>query len=447
VGCHRIGSGVARDGARPLYLDVLPDDDAIALVAARIGSARASAELAAVPRLVEACANLPLALNIAAAILLTSPDAAVATLAGELATARGGLDRLDAGDAASSARVVFASSYIDRLKAEEDRDAAGHALGRLLEWYLRTADDAARVINSRRRHASLDHPRSEVRPLSFTAYEHALAWLDVERGNLVAAVSLAAEHGHDEIAWKLPVTLWDLCTLRGLFDDWISTHRTGLVSARKLDEKFGQTWLLNNLSAVYLLQDRLDDAAGCIDEALPISSELGNTRGQASLLHNGGIVQIRQGRYDVALPSIEAALALYDALGDSDGEGHARQSMGEALQLRGDLDDALACYEKALARFTETGNRFSESLVFINIAQVHRGRNGLIRALRAARHAVTLSREVGHRPGEAEALALTGDLQDEIGQRVQARRSWRLAACIFGELGDSRAGDLLARAR
>ena len=242
-----------------------------------------------------------------------------------------------------------------------------------------------------------------MQPLSFTAYsEPALAWLDAERASLVAAVALAAEHGHHEIAWKLPVTLWDLFTLRGLFDDWIGTHRTGLGSAQKLDEKFGQTWLLNNLSAAYLLQDGLEDAAGCIDEALPISS---------------------------------------------DGEWHARQSMGEALQLRGDLDQALACYEKALARFTETGNRFSESLVFINIAQVHHGCNRLVRALRAARHAVTLSREVGHRPGEAEALALAGDLQDEIGQRIQALRSWRLAAAIFGELGDARAGDLPARAR
>jgi len=54
---------------------------------------------------------------------------------------------------------------------------------------------------------------------------------------------------------------------------------------------------------------------------------------------------------------------------------------------------------------------------------------------------------VGHRPGEAEALALTGDLRDEIGQRVQARRSWRLAADIFGELNDARADELMARAR
>jgi hypothetical protein len=267
----RLTSLVAREGARPLYLDVLPDADAVALVAARIGAARVSAEQAAVPRLIESCASLPLALNIAAAILLTSPDAAVATLAAELGS--GGLDRLDAGDAVSSARVVFASSYrlltpsaarlfrllgvapgqeisadaaasllatttreacgllrelagmhlladrgpgrfgchdllrafaIDRLEAEEDPQAKDHAIRRLLEWYLRTAENAARVINSRRQHASLDCPLPEVRPLSFPACEPALDWLDTERGNLVAAVSLATEHGHHEIAaWLL----------------------------------------------------------------------------------------------------------------------------------------------------------------------------------------------------------------------------------------------------
>ena len=513
---NRLTSLVAREGARLLDLDVLPGADAVALVKARIGPGRADAERAAVPLLAAACARLPLALNIAAAILLTSPGTEIAALAGELTTARVGLDRLDAGDAASSARIVFASSYrlltpaaarlfrllgaapgpetsadaaasllattprsargllreladmhllaereagrfgfhdllrafaIDRLEAEEEPDARAAAIRRMLEWYLRTADSAARVINSRRRHASLDQFLPDVRPLSFEAYEPALAWLDAEHGNLVAAVSVAAEHEHHEIAWKLPVTLWDLFTLRGLFDDWIATHRTGLRSARELGEVTGETWLLNNLSAAYLLQDRLDEAVDCIDEALPAMRRLGDVKGQASLLHNLGIVRIRQSRYDEALTSLEAALAMYRAAQFSDGEGQTRQSMGEAFRLRGELDQALACYESALAKYRKTGNRFSESLVFIDIAHCHHGGGQLAQALEAARRAVDLSREVGHRPGEAEALTLTGDLQDDIGQNLQARRSWRVAARIFAELGDARADELMAKVR
>jgi tetratricopeptide (TPR) repeat protein/transcriptional regulator with XRE-family HTH domain len=513
---NRLTSLVAREGARLLDLDVLPGADAVALVKARIGPGRADAERAAVPLLAAACARLPLALNIAAAILLTSPGTEIAALAGELTTARVGLDRLDAGDAASSARIVFASSYrlltpaaarlfrllgaapgpetsadaaasllattprsargllreladmhllaereagrfgfhdllrafaIDRLEAEEEPDARAAAIRRMLEWYLRTADSAARVINSRRRHASLDQFLPDVRPLSFEAYEPALAWLDAEHGNLVAAVSVAAEHEHHEIAWKLPVTLWDLFTLRGLFDDWIATHRTGLRSARELGEITGETWLLNNLSAAYLLQDRLDEAVDCIDEALPAMRRLGDVKGQASLLHNLGIVRIRQSRYDEALTSLEAALAMYRAAQFSDGEGQTRQSMGEAFRLRGELDQALACYESALAKYRKTGNRFSESLVFIDIAHCHHGGGQLAQALEAARRAVDLSREVGHRPGEAEALTLTGDLQDDIGQNLQARRSWRVAARIFAELGDARADELMAKVR
>lgn len=509
----RLTSLVAREGARPFYLDVLPDADAVALLAARIGAARALAETAAVRRLVKACAGLPLALNIAAAILLTSPDSAVATLAAELTTARGGLDRLDVGDAASSARIVFVSSYrllspqaarmfrllgvapgqqtsadaaasllattpeaarellreladmhllaereagrfgfhellrafaIDRLEAEEEPRARACAIRRVLEWYLRTAGNATRVINSRRRHTSLDCPQPTVRPLSFDAYESALAWLDAERGNLVAAVGLAAEYEHHEIAWKLPVTLWELFSLRGLFDDWIATHRVGLRSATELSENFGRCWLLNNLSAVYLLQDRPDEAARCIDEALPIGDV--DSKGKASLLHNRGIAQIRKGRYGDAVRSLDAALAMFRAAGDSDGEGQAHQSMGEALLLRDDLAQALACYEMALARFRKTGNRFAESNVLVDIAQVHRRTRQHDPALRAARRAVALSREVGHRPGEAEALTLAGDLMGEAGQLGQARRSWRLAAVILGELGDSRADELAARA-
>jgi tetratricopeptide (TPR) repeat protein len=513
---NRLTGLVAREGARLLELDVLAGADAVALVESRIGSGRAAAERAAVPMLADACARLPLALNIAAAILLTSPGAEIAALAVELATARVGLDRLDVGDAASSARVVFASSYrlltpaaarlfrlmgaapgpetsadaaasllattprsarallreladmhllaerqasrfgfhdllrafaLDRLEAEEEPDSRAGAIRRMLEWYLRTADNAARLINTRRRHTSLNHPLPDVCPLSFEAYEPALAWLDAEHGNLVAAVSVAAEHEHHEIAWKLPVTLWDLFTLRGLFDDWIATHRIGLRGARELGERTGESWMLNNLSAAYLLQDRLDEAADCIDEALPVLRQLGDLKAQASLLHNLGVVKIKQGRYDGALASLEAALTLFRAASYVDGEGQARQSMGEAFRLRAEPEEALACYEIALAKFREIGNRFCESLVFIDIAQIHRGGGQSGLALEAASRAVALSQEVGHRPGEAEALAVTGDVQEDIGQSVQARRSWRAAAEIFSELGDARADELLARAR
>ena len=63
----QLTSLVAADGAQPLPLDVLPPAEARALLARRLGGARAAAEPAAADQLISACAGLPLALAIAAA--------------------------------------------------------------------------------------------------------------------------------------------------------------------------------------------------------------------------------------------------------------------------------------------------------------------------------------------------------------------------------------------
>jgi hypothetical protein len=183
---------------------------------------------------------------------------------------------------------------MERSAAQEeptDRDAA---IRRLLRWYLHSATAAARTINPRRRHVSLGPAGPGIEPLQFSGYDDGLAWLDAEQANLVAAVHLAASQGEHEIAWKLPLTLWDLFTLRGLFDDWAATHRTGLTSAAALDERFGRAWILNHLGAAHMMSDRHEEARACYEQVLPLCRELNNQHAEASILHNLGLAQMER---------------------------------------------------------------------------------------------------------------------------------------------------------
>jgi len=75
---------VARDGARRLDLDLLPEQDAVRLLTALIG-ARAEAEPDAVAALAGRCARLPLALRVAAELAVAQPGVPLGDLAGELA--------------------------------------------------------------------------------------------------------------------------------------------------------------------------------------------------------------------------------------------------------------------------------------------------------------------------------------------------------------------------
>jgi DNA-binding SARP family transcriptional activator/tetratricopeptide (TPR) repeat protein len=98
------------EGAIPLPLGLVSRTEARQLLAARLGPARVAAEPAAVSRLIELCARLPLALAIAGARAAAGPAMPLASLAAELEDNAGRLDALDSGDPATSVRAVFSWS-------------------------------------------------------------------------------------------------------------------------------------------------------------------------------------------------------------------------------------------------------------------------------------------------------------------------------------------------
>ena len=118
---------VTAQGARPLRLGPLSADDAIKLLAGRLGLERVAAEPEAVTELAARCGHLPLALAVMAARAATDPRLPLGILAGRLAetfdasaTATGQppgdegvgrLDVLDTGDAATSLRELLSWSH------------------------------------------------------------------------------------------------------------------------------------------------------------------------------------------------------------------------------------------------------------------------------------------------------------------------------------------------
>ncbi|HVV21410.1 MAG TPA: BTAD domain-containing putative transcriptional regulator, partial [Pseudonocardiaceae bacterium] len=105
---NRLAGLVARDGARPLALDVLPPDEAVVLLRRLVGPSRAGEPVAA---LAPACGFLPLAMRIAAAHLATRPNLRIT----DYVAALGGPDRFAAlrveGDPESAVTVAFDQSY------------------------------------------------------------------------------------------------------------------------------------------------------------------------------------------------------------------------------------------------------------------------------------------------------------------------------------------------
>ena len=100
------------------------DAEAHELLTRRLGAQRVADDPGAADELIELCARLPLALSIAAARTASQPGLSLAALTADLRDARGRLDALDAGHAATNVRAVFSWSY-QQLDAGRRRGCSG----------------------------------------------------------------------------------------------------------------------------------------------------------------------------------------------------------------------------------------------------------------------------------------------------------------------------------
>jgi DNA-binding SARP family transcriptional activator len=178
---------------------------------------------------------------------------------------------------------VYSSERAVADLASSDRDAA---VGRLLRWYMRTADAAGTAVAPHRYNVPLGAaPDDDRPPLDFSTSEEALAWYDDERANLVAAVRQAAGSGLHEIAWRLPAPLTQVFDRRGNWADCIATTRIALDSARQVGDRQGEAWILNNLGDALGLT-RQSEGIEYLERSLAIRREIGDRVGEAQAANN-----------------------------------------------------------------------------------------------------------------------------------------------------------------
>src|SRR6266498_2801800 len=495
----RLAGLVASHGASRLTLDVLPRGEAVALLARIVGQDRVDAEPEAAAGLAAACAHLPLALRIAAANLACEPDQPISAY---LARLRGG-DRLAElavdGDPHAAVGGAFDCSYA-ALAADARRlfrllglvpgpeltaeaaaaladlpvTRAERLLKRLLDWYLHVADAAAGLLYPQilRLHAS----RAAAAPAApFEGPDQALAWLDAERPNLVAAVQHAADAGLRPHAWLLADALrgyfwlrrdmvdWllvsdaglgaavadgdpraqavshlsrgDACHCSGRYADAIEHYGAGLRLARRAGWKAGHAATLGNLGNVHWDMGSLGQAAGHYTEALGLYQRGGDRDGQATALSNLGIVNRELGRLQQAAEQQAEALALFSQTGSLAGEALALSNLGEAEHALGRLGQASEHLNRALVLARETGSRFLEASALYDLAAVDRDAGRMRRALDLACAAVALANEIGDPRIEAETLSTLGSIHLDLSGDTEAIDRYEQALSLARQTG------------
>ncbi|MFD5361495.1 tetratricopeptide repeat protein [Streptomyces tendae] len=482
-------------GARLLPLDELGTREAYELLdrALRIADphdGRVGDDTGTSDRLAGLCGRLPLALQIAAALLAADPGKPVSELVAELAEAHDRLDHLDDGE--RSVRAAFELSY-RRLPPEQARllrllalapgpevsdevvaalVGAGrppvrdqHALARahLVErghtrgwWRLhdlvrvfgagvvaRAEGDAARarvlrhyLERARAADARLK-PRTEDDKETgpFRSREEALAWFDAERAGLVVAAQWATDRPLAFDAVRLSSALGEYFEWRRFFDDAVTVCRATCAAARREGDKAVEAAAWNRMGNALRGGSRLKEAWEAHQRAGDLYHAVGHDNGKAMVVSNLGNILGDVGQVDGAVEAFHTALGLFRRTGDRHSEAGVWNNLAITLRKSGRVDEALDALRAALDLYRETGDRPREGRAWHNYGVALNARGRTAEAVTACLDSLDICEEFEDWHGAARTLYALGLVHETAGDAERARARMTQAADAYERAG------------
>jgi tetratricopeptide (TPR) repeat protein len=454
----------AAEAAHLLTLDVLTDTDARALLTARLGSARASAESAAVAEITTLCGRLPLALAITTSRAAARPRFSLAALAAELRDAHGRLDALDAGDPAVSVRPVFAWSC-------QQLSPATARMFRLLS--LHPGPDIGIAAAASLAGVPLSHVRRYLTELArahlvtqfppgryflhdlLRAYAAELAHATDDQQTRDQATGRALDHYLHTAARaalllnpaKEPILLGPPrpgAAATQIADSeqalaWFEAEHRTLICAVDLAARSGfdaHAWQLPWAMMPFLqVRGHWQEWAASQRTALAAATRLGDAAAQALCLRLLAIACTNLGDHDQARGHYASSLTLCQRLGDRLGQAKIHQSLCVLAERQGSYAEALGHAEQALRLYQAIGDKTAEAEALNNAGWCHGLLGDYQQARALCRQALTSSAQAGHRWAEGNAWAGVGYAEHHLGNLAEAASCYQRALSLLRESG------------
>ncbi|MGW3182608.1 ATP-binding protein [Kitasatospora sp. NPDC001119] len=463
-------SGLAvRDGARRLTLRTLPEAEAVALLRAVTAGHRSEDDPAKLTELARLCAQLPLALRIAAERAASLPHMGLDDLINDLRDESALWDALSVGDDedADAVRTVFAWSYralpdpvarlFRLLGLHPGPDFGLHAaaalahltpsrtrqlLDSLVGAHLveQSAPDRYQFHDLLRAYATDQAQHEETPAQRQSALRRVLDWYlhtadAAQRWLRPAEARLPLDPVSDGVR---PAAFADY----NAAVDWAERERVNLLQTVHAASAAGEdrrTWQL----AAVLWNAQAPSAPGA--DWLPAgrlglaaAERLDDTAARALLLTDLGMGHTRVNSLGDSLECHRRALALWRERGDVLDEAHSLNLLG-LVHLHGrQLDGAAQYFEQALAAFRPLGEAQWEATSLANLASTHYRAGRLPEAAAAVGQALAAHRALKNQRGEGNALRLLSDIRREGGDQAGALASAHAALDIALNLRDHR---------
>jgi tetratricopeptide (TPR) repeat protein/transcriptional regulator with XRE-family HTH domain len=458
-----LGGLVSLHGARRVELDRLPMADAVALLR-RLLPAKVDAEPDAGRALAERCAQLPLALRVAAELATNRPDRTLTDLVAELADQRRRLDLLGSGgDTRAAVRAVFSWSH-RQLSQDAARafrliglhpgpDLDAYAAAALLDTDVDRARDLLRLLTR----AYLAEPTAPGRfgmHDLLRAYAAELAASDDSQSQRQAALTrlfdyyLATAAAAMDVVFPEPygrprvphpdTPVPQLADRRTALA-WLDGERQVLagVCVAAANRWPGHTVRLSRtLFRYHENGGYYTEMLAAHVQARAAARGLRDRTAEAHALCGLGTANYRLSGYHQAAELQANALAIFRDIGDRYGQARALMLLGNTYRRLGRYGSAVDHYQQAAVLSRELGDRVNEAYTLGHLGLVYsqQGHDDLA----AERHqwALGLFRETGNPLGEAHALGSLGAAYARLGRYQLAADHQQRALVIFRQLGN-----------
>jgi DNA-binding SARP family transcriptional activator/tetratricopeptide (TPR) repeat protein/transcriptional regulator with XRE-family HTH domain len=461
---------VASDGAHPLTLDVLTDDDAHELLARRMGAGRLAGEPDAAAELAGLCARLPLALAITATRAAAHPGIRLTDLASGLDDVMARLDALETGEPATSIRAVFSWSY-ESLDSGASRmfrllalhpgpDIAAPAAGSLAGIDLQQAASLLRALTRAGllaepvpgRFAFHDLLRAYATERVRATETDSERWAAVHRVldhylHTAHTAAALAELTREPVRLKppRPGSAPEHLTDESSALEWFRAENQILraaIAQAAADGFDTHAWQLTCTLAPFAQRSgywHQHQWGTVLATALAAAQRQGDISGQARVHWELGLISTKLRRYDDALSHLSWALDMYRQLDSAHGQAYCHLGLALMFDQEGHADEALRHAERALDLYPSGHDRADQALA-LNAAGWYCAKLARYQqALGYCHQALDLYRELGSRPGQAYTLDSIGYVHHLLGHDPQAIYCYHDALGMLRDLADRNA--------
>ncbi|MFG3423296.1 ATP-binding protein [Micromonospora sp. NPDC049460] len=323
---------------------------------------------------------------------------------------------------------LYATKQAHEHLSDSNRE---EALRRVIDFYRHTAHRAERLLDPHRHPVEIDAPAPDCHPLPLADPAEAVAWLEAEHANLMAAQQLAAELGMHDLAWQLAWCLDTFHYRRGHLREWRAVWRTGLESALQVGNPAVISLAHRLLGDANLNLDDHEEALAQLARSLQVAENAGDLSAQAHAHRILTWANGRAGKDQAAHRHATEALRLYRELGLQVREAAMLNAVGWFEARVGDYAQAQARCEAALALCRQHDYRVGEANTLASLGYIaqHTGRPD--DALTHYHSALALFRRLNSIYYQANTLDRLGQVYVAAGRAGQAREVWSQAIRLY----------------